>query len=290
LNVPLVGTALPKVAYNAGTRVVTVVLHVMRGANLNHYFPYYLATPGHEPVRMTIEGPILAGAAARRFGTDLSDAEGDYWALTGTLPANVSFAVYYDEVWRGTDSVSNRPCSSVFRRLVTTKTEGAQLDNERGAAGLLPLVPLLQPISTETLMSIGVPRPSGLRAVASESAVGTRVHFRAAWFRPRQGSDVATNLDARRGFDVALTTGGPAPADLEYRYILGRSDNGEFVIERFAWSIGDAIAANQTIRTRGLPQPDGSCIVRLDAGYDRSITLHINASATGLIQIVNATR
>jgi len=291
-ELPQVGTTPPRVAYDPRLGVVTVVLHLVRGADLKRRFPYFLSTPGRQPVRMSIEGPISDADAARALNVKSSDVLGEYWTLKGALPSPVPFAVYYDEVWTGTETTSDRPCSSVIRRLVASVAEGPQLKNERGPSGMLPSIRLFQPVSTQPLASIGVPPPHRLRALDPESSVRTVVTYRAAPTRPLSEEAVTSTLDTQRGFDIALTTSGPAAADLEYRYVVGRAHrDDEFVLERFSWAVGDAVAAAKTIRSRGSAHADGSRTIRLDAGFGRFVTVRITSNSSGgQIQITDATR
>jgi hypothetical protein len=280
--------APPRASYDDATRSVAVVLHVVRGAELEKHPPYYLATPGRPSVRMTVNGPF-GPEAKSRIGAARSDA-GEYWRLEAPLPSRASFAVYFDDVWRGVQGIGDRPCSSTFRRLVTSVANGAQLQNEYGPGGLLPIVSLTVPVSTQTLSSLSIPPPSGLRGLDLEQAVRTTVKFRAAWFRPRREADVSTTLDTRRSFDVAVRTSSSAPASLEYRFVIGRADGGAFVVEQFAWSVGEAVGTTETLRPDAVTGPDGSQVLRLATGYGSSVALHLRSTATGLLQIVDATR
>jgi hypothetical protein len=239
---------------------------------------------------MKAAGPYVGAEAVRRFGAAPSDP-GEFWTFTGPLPSRVSFAVYFDEVWRGRDVRTDQPCSSVMRRLVASVAAGPQLENERGPSGLLSLVRLTVPVSTETLNSLRVHMPNGVRGIDSGKAVGSLVRFRAAPFRPRPAADVTENLDTRHGFDIAVSTSSAAPASRENRFVIGRDgESGEFVVEQFAWAVGDPIASNDAVRWSGVAQQGGSGLLRLESGYGTFVTLRINSLSNGSIQIVDATR
>jgi hypothetical protein len=207
------------------------------------------------------------------------------------MPRAASFAVYYDEVWRGTIGTTDQPCSATWRHLVATAAQGAQLANERGPSGLLRFVPLGQPISTETLTTVEVPRPVGRRGLTPLNIVRTLVSYRAAWCWPLRAADATTRLDTRRGFDIALSTVGPEPAAIENRYVIARADGtGDFVLQRFTWSVGDAIATSAQSTIRATLQDDGSMTMTLASGFGTFAVLHIRSRADGLMQIVDVTR
>ncbi|MBV8371508.1 MAG: hypothetical protein JO036_21560 [Candidatus Eremiobacteraeota bacterium] len=288
-ELPHLGSGPPQASYSDATHTVTVILHLVRGADLEKHVPYYLAAPSREPVQMKMTGPIVGPDAVRRFGAAKSDP-GEYWTLEGPLPLRTSFAVYFDEVWTGTDTRTDQPCSSAFRHMVTAVAEGPQLENERGPAGLRPLVRLDRPLSTATLSSLRVPAPSALRALDPEQPVRTVVRFRAVSFQPRDAKQATAALDTRRAFDVAVTTSSSAPANLEYRFVIDRADDGAFVVERFAWSVGDPVAGTETLRPHAVTGPDGLQLLRLETGYGTSVALHLRSRATGSLQIIDATR
>lgn len=281
----------PQAAYDPVSGDVTVVLHLIRHADLGKHPRYVLSTQNHEPVPMTVEGPVSEVDAVRRFGAAQALKGGEYWALRGKLPRPGSFAVYYDDVWSGTEAATGRACTSAFRRLVTTVSAGAQLSNERGPDGVLPFVRLRQPVSTDTLRSVNVPKPTGRRVLDPQTSIRTIVAFRAAWFRPLAAAEATTMLDTRRGFDVAVTTSGPEPATREIRYVLARGGGaGEFVPQWLTWAMGDAVAMNEQRSERASAGQDGSWTLRLGAGFGTFVTLHMRSRADGLIQIVDATR
>ena len=102
---PLDVVGAARVSSIGETLRVDVVLRGPRGFDLKTFYPFFIAEPSHEPVRMEV---------TRGSRTALSD----YWKLTGTIASRGPFTMYFDELWPGHEYATGRPCSYTMRHVL----------------------------------------------------------------------------------------------------------------------------------------------------------------------------